>query len=151
MTKWMSLLSQNRPKAQISIAWACDISLLTAHKFQVSSGLNPLGWCHNYKKFVFSSWLGVLEYRISREIWASLVGVGDGQGGLACCDSWGCKESDTTEWLNWTELVAQMVKNPSAMWETWVCSLGWEDPLEEGMETHSTILAWRIPMDRGAW
>ena len=44
-----------------------------------------------------------------------------------------------------------MVKNPSAMWETWVCSLGWEDPLEEGMETHSTILAWRIPMDRGAW
>ena len=31
-------------------------------------------------------------------------GVGDGQGGLACCDSWGCKESDTTEWLNWTEL-----------------------------------------------
>ena len=32
------------------------------------------------------------------------LGVGDGQGGLACCDSWGCKESDTTEWLNWTEL-----------------------------------------------
>ena len=37
------------------------------------------------------------------------------------------------------------------MWETWVRSLGWEDPLEEGMETHSSILAWRIPMDRGAW
>ena len=34
-------------------------------------------------------------------------GVGDGQGGLACCDSWGCKESDTTEWLNWTELMAE--------------------------------------------
>ena len=33
-------------------------------------------------------------------------GVGDGQGGLTCCDSWGCKESDTTEWLNWTELMA---------------------------------------------
>ena len=32
------------------------------------------------------------------------LGVGDGQGGLVCCDSWGCKESDTTEWLNWTEL-----------------------------------------------
>ena len=78
-------------------------------------------------------------------------GVGDGQGGLACCSSWGHKESDMTEQLNWTELVAQMVKNPSAMWETWVCSLGWEDPLEEGMETHSSILAWRIPMDRGAW
>ena len=48
-------------------------------------------------------------------------------------------------------LVAQMVKNLSAMWETWVQSLGWEDPLEEGTATHSSILAWRIPMDRGAW
>ena len=37
------------------------------------------------------------------------------------------------------------------MWETWVQSLGWEDPLEEGMVTQSNILAWRIPMDRGAW
>ena len=48
-------------------------------------------------------------------------------------------------------LVAQMVKNLPAMWETWVQSLGWEDPLEEGMETHSSILAWRILTDRGAW
>ena len=48
-------------------------------------------------------------------------------------------------------LVAQMVKNLPAMWETWVQSLGWEDPLEEGMATHSSILAWRIPMVRGAW
>ena len=37
------------------------------------------------------------------------------------------------------------------MWETWVQSLGWEDPLEEGRATHSKILAWRIPMDRTAW
>ena len=44
-----------------------------------------------------------------------------------------------------------MVKNPSAVRETWVQSLGWEDPLEEGMATHSSILAWRIPVDRGAW
>ena len=48
-------------------------------------------------------------------------------------------------------LVAQMVKNPPAMQETWVRSLSWEDPLEEGMGTHSSILAWRIPMDREAW
>ena len=47
-------------------------------------------------------------------------------------------------------LVAQMVKNPAVMWETWVWSLGWEDPLEGGMATSSSILAWRIPMDRGA-
>ena len=44
-----------------------------------------------------------------------------------------------------------MVKNPSAVGETWVQSLGWEDPLEEGMATHSSILAWRTPMDTGAW
>ena len=48
-------------------------------------------------------------------------------------------------------LVVQMVKNPPAMQETWVWSLGWDDPLEEGMATHSSILAWRISMDRGAW
>ena len=42
-------------------------------------------------------------------------------------------------------LVAQMVKNPPAMHKTWVQSLGWEDPLENGMTTHSSILAWRIP------
>ena len=48
-------------------------------------------------------------------------------------------------------LVAQLVKNLPAMQEIWVPSLGWEDPLEEGMATHSSILAWRIPIDRGAW
>ena len=42
-------------------------------------------------------------------------------------------------------LVAQLVKNQPAMWETWVQSLGWEDPLEKGMATHSSILARRIP------
>ena len=51
----------------------------------------------------------------------------------------------------WVSLVAQMVKNLPGMRETWVQSLGWEDPLEEGMASHSSILAWRIPMDRGAW
>ena len=51
---------------------------------------------------------------------------------------------------SWASLMTQMVKNPPAMWETGVQSLGWEDPLEEGMGTHSSILAWRIPMDRGA-
>ena len=52
---------------------------------------------------------------------------------------------------SWASLVAQMVKNPSAVLEIWDLSLGWEDPLEEGMTTHSSILAWRIPMDRGVW
>ena len=52
--------------------------------------------------------------------------------------------------LPWTSLVAQMVKNLPAMRETWVQSLDWEDPLEKEMATHSSTLAWRIPMDR-AW
>ena len=47
--------------------------------------------------------------------------------------------------------MAQMVKHPPAMWETWVQSLGWEDSLEKGMAIHSSIGAWRIPMDRGDW
>ena len=61
------------------------------------------------------------------------------------------------EWIgyplqySWASLVAQTLKNPPATWETWVQSLGWENPLEEGMVTHSSILAWRIPMDRRTW
>ena len=46
---------------------------------------------------------------------------------------------------SWASLVAQLVKNPPAMWKTWVRSLGWEDPLEKGKATRSSILAWRIP------
>ena len=45
----------------------------------------------------------------------------------------------------WGSLVAQMVRNQLAMWEIWVQSLSWEDPLEEGMATHSSILAWKSP------
>ena len=52
---------------------------------------------------------------------------------------------------SWASLMAQMVKNLPAMWETWLRSLGWEDSLEEDKATHSSILAWRIPMDREAW
>ena len=58
-------------------------------------------------------------------------------------------------WLHsYSELIrilAQTVKNVLSVRETWVQSLGWVDPLEEGMATHSSILAWRIPLDRGAW
>ena len=46
---------------------------------------------------------------------------------------------------SWASLVAKTVKNLPAMWETWVYSLDWEDPLQKGMATHSSILAWRIP------
>ena len=57
----------------------------------------------------------------------------------------------------WASLVAQMVKNLPTVQETWIQSLdwedplGWKDPLVKGTANHSSILAWRIPMDRGAW
>ena len=54
-------------------------------------------------------------------------------------------------YINGASLVAQLVKNLPATRENWVRSLGWEDPLEQGMTTHSSILAWRHSMDRGAW
>ena len=50
----------------------------------------------------------------------------------------------------WASLVTQTVMNPLIIQETWVRSLGWEDPLEKGMATPSGILAWRIHMDKGA-
>ena len=53
--------------------------------------------------------------------------------------------------IAWASLVAQMLKNLPAVRETWVQSLVWEDPLEQGMTAHSSILAWRIPIDRGPW
>ena len=56
---------------------------------------------------------------------------------------------DPYQWAS--SLVAQMVKNLPAIWETWARSLGWDDPLEEGKATHSSILARRVPLDRGAW
>ena len=51
---------------------------------------------------------------------------------------------------SWASLVAQLVKNLPTMWETWVQSLGWEDPLEKGMATHSSVLAWIIPQTEEA-
>ena len=50
---------------------------------------------------------------------------------------------------SWVCLVAQLVKNPHAMWESWVRSLGWEDPLEKGKATLSSILAWRLYIVHG--
>ena len=51
----------------------------------------------------------------------------------------------------WALLVAQTVKNPPVIQDTWVQSLGWEEPLEKETATHSSILTWRIPTNKGAW
>ena len=71
------------------------------------------------------------------------------QGRLLCTHD----RSNTLPWVGgevpyFYNLMAQLVKNPPVMWETWVQSLGWEDPLEKGKTTHSSILAWRIPWGR---
>ena len=81
-------------------------------------------------------------------------GVGDGQGALACCDSWGRKELDVTEPLNWTELnILSFPGGASSKEPACECrkhkrlrlNPEWEDPLEKGMATHSSILPWEIP------
>ena len=81
------------------------------------------------------------------------LGVGEGQGGLACCNSWGRKKSDMTECLNWLTAwlcPTGLIPNGSDHKElpavqTCFWSLGWENPLEKGMATHCSILAWRLP------
>ena len=56
-----------------------------------------------------------------------------------------CLVLSQLSWVFITYKVAQLVKSPATMQETWVRSLDWEDPLEKGMATHSGIVAWRIP------
>ena len=58
------------------------------------------------------------------------LGVGDGQGGLACCDSWGCKELDTTEWLKWTELILMLAYGPQGCSRFFEFRLNWLDSWE---------------------
>ena len=92
-------------------AWTSGIhhSRIAEHMaYQLSSQLFPLNHCDLKKKGMtedeMAGWLHWLDGRESE--WTP--GVCDGQGGLACCDSWGQKESDTTEWLNWTEQLEKL-------------------------------------------
>ena len=67
------------------------------------------------------------------------------RGRLICSIIYLCIFHDFPLPITWASLVVQMIKNPPAVQETWVQSLGWEAPLKKGMATHSSILAWRIP------
>ena len=71
---------------------------------------------------------------------------------FSSCGKWGLLSSFSA-WLliAVASLVAQLAKNLPAMLETWVRPLGWEDPPKKELAIHSSILVWRIPMDRGAW
>ena len=108
---------------------------------------------------VTKSWTWMSDFHFMRDIWGfprSSTGKESACNAGEPCFIPGSGRSPG-EWIgyslqkSWVSLVVQRVKNPPAMRETWVSSLGWEDPLEEGMATHSSILAWRIPMDREAW
>ena len=73
--------------------------------------------------------------------WAAVYGVAQSQTRLKRLSS----SSSSSNVPREASLMAQMVKNLPVMWETWVQSLGWEDPLEKVMATHSSILCWRFP------
>ena len=70
--------------------------------------------------------------------WAAVYGVAQSRTRLK-------RLSSSSRWYYWASLIAQLIKNPPAMREIWVRSLGWEDLLEKGTATHPSILAWRIP------
>ena len=91
------------------------------------------------------------HYQLNGHGFGWALGVGDGQGGLECCSSWGCKESHTTEWLNWTECMERRGERTFSYKDN-----GWEfSIIDEGhessnlgsmaMATHSSTLAWQIP------
>ena len=105
----------------------------------------------------FDSWLRKIPWRRDRLPTPVFLGVPGGSGGKESSSNTGVPSlipelgRSLGEGIgyplqySWASLVAQMVKKPPATQETWVRPLGWEDPLEEGMATHSNILALRIP------
>ena len=123
--------------------------------------------CLQYRIHGFDPWLGKIPWRRKwQPTPVILPGKSHGQRSLEGNSPWGHIESDTAERLtitnsflgrspgeeigyplqySWAFLLAQLVKNPPAMWETWVWFLGWKVPLEKGKATHSSILSWRIP------
>ena len=107
-------------------------------------------------------WLGPIKrtWGMGYTIWvhiSDLVGFPDSSAGKeSTCNAgdpclipgWGRSTGEEIGYplqYSWASLMVQLVKNPLAMWQTRVQSLGWEDPLEKGMATHCSILAWRIP------
>ena len=87
-------------EAETPILWPPDVKSWLIWK-------NPdarKDWCQEEKGTTEEEMVG-RHHRLNGHGFEWTLGVGDGQGGLACCGSWGCKESDMTEWLNWTELI----------------------------------------------
>ena len=91
------------------------------------------------------------HHRLSVHEFEQAPGDGEGQGSLACWQSKGLQRVGLDRATEQQHRFPLVVKNPPAMWETLVRSLGLEDPLKEGVTVHSRIIASSIPMDRRAW
>ena len=160
-----NLIYKNKKAAGFCLGQSLQIPTKSMIKAGKGSNLwsrkNTLGKVKEKVHVVIIFFLGVVQENLHRD-WPK----GGISGSLAGKES-ACNAGDPSSipgperspgegigyWLqySWISLVAQMVKNPPAMQETWVWSLGWGDPLEKDMATHSSILAWRIHMDRRAW
>ena len=101
-------------EAEAPILWPPDAKKWLIGKYP-DAGKN---WKQEEKRMIEDEIVG-WHHRLDGHKFEQASGVGDGQGSLTCCSPWGCKESDMTEWLNWTEL---------NWWDGWqpYCSLGWE-------------------------
>ena len=101
----MDLLGRNDDKAETPVLWPPHAKSWLIGK-DSDAGRD---WGQEEKGKTEDEMAG-WHHRLDGREFEWTLGVGDGQGGLACCDSWGCKESDTTERLNWTELRAMQMK-----------------------------------------
>ena len=154
-----NLIYKNKKAAGFCLGQSLQIPTKSMIKAGKGSNLwsrkNTLGKVKEKVHVVIIFFLGVVQENLHRD-WPK----GGISGSLAGKES-ACNAGDPSSipgperspgegigyWLqySWISLVAQMVKNLPAMWETWVRSLGWEDSLEEDMAAHSSTLAWRIP------
>ena len=120
-------------------------------------------WWHWRQEDRFKTCFGLSSLQIKYERWRGRRGKSNSSVDKECACNAGDPGStpglgrSSGEGIGYTlqyssaSLVALLVKNLPALWETWVPYLGWEDTLGEGRATHSSILVWRIPMDRAAW
>ena len=136
---------QSMGSQRVGHDWATSLHFM--HLYVLPSQLSWWRICLQCRRPRFDPWVGKIPWRRER-LPTSVFWPGEFHG---VCSPWGHKESDTTEQLSVTHSgtymgfqVAQLVKNLPAMQETWVRSPGREDPLEKGMATHSSILAWEI-------
>ena len=142
---WKSNMNETGRKATHSSTLAWKIPWTEVHSRLQSMGSRRVR--HDWATSLYAVSGGILGSSTGKE---SACNTGD----PGLIPGWGRPPGEGIGYLlqySWSSLVVQTIKNLPERQETWVWSLSWEYPLEEGMATHSSILAWRIPMGRGAW